>query len=236
MKLLSFIILTFFAITTFGQSNTISTSKYTLKLYNTSFSDKWIGYSTILNSNGDTLIAPKQYQELAYLHPSIALNWKGKNRISHEVELSRFSWLKTSVQYIYPILPLYQNLKNRLDIALRYEYIYRIGKENARFSPSISAGINPYFRNMDLIPFSSIIYPIRYYAIGAKVNIIPRLNIKVKNRWLIDINTPISLTDQNIQRNIRKNPSLPFSEQISTYFHFSALSDMSLRIGIGYKL
>lgn len=226
MKSNIFVLLMVCACFIYGQNPAISDYKYAIKVYNTS------SFNAKSNPFVGTLPTGK------ILSPSIVLMWQGKKRISQEVELGDFSWQK--VFWVdgngNPIKGQYQNW---VDVALRYECLYKIGNPNWRFSPIISAGINPYIKSVSTNPETSLVYPSSRLTVGARVNIIPRLNIRLTNRWFLDINTPINLFGQSIQRNVVENPSLPLNQQRNTYFDFapfSGISDISVRVGVGFRL
>lgn len=242
MKLTIFVLSMLCAFYCIGQNITTSDEKYTaIKVYNTSSSHQHIGYSYSMFGN-DTIPVQKNYQDFIFFHPSVAFTWKRKKHISHEIELSNFVFqvVDTTTRRLTPqVNTLNGNLQVSMYIAVRYEYMYNIFSFPRRFSPSISAAITPYFQYQNTHPHTSLNYPTSFRAIGGKLSIIPRLNIKLTKRCFLDVNLPIMLFDQSIQRVILKNPSLPLNQQRNSYGNsafFSGIGDISARIGVGIKL
>lgn len=209
-----------------------------LKIYNTVSVEKYT-WASYLFSRNNYVPTQKIYQEIAFLRPTIALMWQGKKRISHEIELSHFSWqrIDSVTQRKVPLtFSVSGNQQNLLFLALRYEYIYRIGSADWRFSPMISAAITPYIHYLETRPHTSLNYPETFLATGAKVSLIPRLTLRVSHKCSLDLNFPISLFDQSFHKYILKNPSLALNEQRIAYASFSGIADISARIGVGIRL
>ncbi len=210
--------------------------QYALKLYNTSawYNEKWKGYATYLGTN-DTLIAEIKYRSFLRLHPSIAFNWQQKERIFQEIELSDFSAKKTTItsNAILPLKPYYMN---NVRIAIRYEYLFRINKEDKKTNFFIGGSLSPYFEHVDYQFYSSIDFPRNFWTIGVKFHIIPRINIALSNRWFLDMNLPIGIFDQDMQEKWVQNPALPILLQKTRGYNFTPLPDIEARIGVGFKL
>lgn len=224
----------------YGQNAATTNYKYAIKVYNTSSKNpqQWTSNAIVGN---DTILVQHSLQETVFLHPSFAVMWKGKNHISHEVELANFSAQKvdSSTQKQNTSLFFSGKKENLLFIALRYELMYRIGKDNARFSPIISVGIKPYMHYDNVNPYSSLLYPTRVWGVGAKFNVTPRLNVKLTEKWFLDFNVPINLFDQKIQGYTIKDPSASLNQQRNTHFNFapfSGIADISARVGVGFRL
>ncbi len=232
MKLHFFAFLMLCACLSYGQNATTTGYKYALKAYNSFYFSN--GNPPFSPLYGYTWLNSRDYP---LLHPSIALMWKGKNRISHEVELANFVWQKRDdLRIDSPFVGTHLNHQSHFALAFRYEYMYRIGKETWRFSPIIGAGIAPYVQQHKTQFYTSASYPTNTFATGAKVYVTPRLNVRLTNRWFLDINVPITLFEPSLLKFVIQNPSLPLRQQNNSYFNFTGFSTISARVAVGVRL
>lgn len=154
-----------------------------------------------------------------YLYPSFAYQWNNKRNNAHEIELSRCN-IRTEDKQLEQRDPngirhyIQGQQTTTTTIAFRYEYILNFGKKKKwAIQPSIGFAAMPYYHHFYSVPYVTIDYPTSSTNIGIRHAVIPRINVSLSKKLLLDINVPISVIDIGYNRNIIRNPTLPARAQ-----------------------
>jgi outer membrane protein W len=189
-----------------------------------------------------TTVTTNRDYDIGYMSPALAFVKQHGN--FHEIELSRFK-----INNKYDETTLYevngatttisgQYITNIL-IALRYEYdiMFLKKKETLKLRPYLGFGVNPYFLNSIINPIVATNYPTRQNDFGASISIIPRLNYNITERWFLDLNIPINVTELAVSSQKTYNPLIREEDQRTTNINYEILpSNFLIRIGIGIKI
>lgn len=214
---------------------------HSIKLYNT------LNYA---EHNSVTYLQSPYYQKesrknLQVLHPSVAYQWSNAKRNFHEIELSALSINRRHTE-----IGLYDSLSSSgqmvedgvfvdTRIGLKYEYIFSLNKKkNARLSPSLGIGVNPYFeRTAYKRPMISSSFSGNETEFGLRTFLIPRLCYHISSRVYLDLNVPLCLTNFSVRSQRQVNPSLPSGLTDNGVINFEAGPNyFSARIGLGIKI
>jgi len=156
------------------------------------------------------------YEESAIGHFSPAISFIMPNGNTHELEITRLSWIKTSEEksHNYNSGNTYLVLGTTItefDIALRYEYNFLLRRKNkeAKLRPYIGVSISPLYTFSNDSPHVSLSFPRQLETLGAYFTIIPRLNYHFNDKWFIDIHFPIPAFAFIREIRYTDNPALP---------------------------
>lgn len=187
---------------------------------------------------------------LQILQPTIAYQWKTKNHNFHEVELTDFSFNRsTSLTQIVgdsipPASPAYVGIPigggktvNAM-ISLKYEYIMTFRKmKEKKLVPSLGLAINPFFMHTGFRPALSNDYPKKDQIYGVNFFITPRLTYFISKKIFVDINLPLCLARTYFSSHVEENPVLPLNARRTTTYSFESFpAILSARIGVGIKI
>lgn len=219
--------------------NTNLDYKSAIKIYNlTSFDEQTI-------SRRLTASSPRyQYANatLQILHPTIAFQWRSKMNNFQEIELTSFMLGKIGKTTDSITTNSAQTISGGdltiTAISLRYEYIFNFNKsKDSKLVPSIGFGINPYYRQNNYSPKTSISFPSSDISIGMKAFITPRITYFLTSKLFIDVNIPLCFFDTFYFVGKEDNPALSLLERTTNTSNFSLFPKVySGRIGIGIKL
>ena len=120
--------------------------------------------------------------------------------------------------------------------SFRYELGKILGDQSKPTTFLLSAGINPYYVQLEYEPTISNAYYQQRKFYGFALNATPRLNFKLNQHFRIDLNVPIRIF--NFQRTYYRqdNPILPYSQQRFTenkYLFFEPV--YTIRLGLMYS-
>jgi hypothetical protein len=215
--------------------------KYAIKLYNlTTFED-----------NSKTGVDTSSWNSYNYtdktlqvLHPTVAFQWKTEKNDFHEIELTSFrldkieSATDTVIDSSGAIETISGDEIITTFISARYEYILNLNKSNdSKFVPSLGFGVNPYYRQINRMPYVSDEYRTSEISIGAMAFVTPRLTYYFASKFFIDLDIPICIFDMYFLSDKDEDPTLALEERTINTFNFEAFPKFfSGRIGVGLKL
>lgn len=184
-----------------------TTSRYQIKLY-------------ALTTN-NTLAVNSEYSPNTYatsyifsnpiLNPTIAINKETKKGNRQEIELTSLAINETTVRNsintptTIQVATGFVAQENKL--AMRYEYIY-IFLKNRKLQPSIGAAIAPYYLKFKYTPLTTTLTPFKETAFGLQTFIVPRVSLHISQRFLIDLNFPLKVSDNQFSTRKEYNPAL----------------------------
>ncbi|MBS1774346.1 MAG: hypothetical protein JST82_15930 [Bacteroidetes bacterium] len=178
-----------------------------------------------------------------YISPSFGLSFSRKGKNYHEIELSRFDISKQDIKietYDYNGNKYYQPVQMLTNtfIALRYEYILGfIKKKNAILKPQLGFSAMPYYYRNKSTPYLSYDYPVAQTYVGIQCAIVPRINISLSSKLLLDINIPLPLLETNIAKQNIANPKLPAQSQKYSIVDVMVFPRyFTARVGLGLKI
>lgn len=179
-----------------------------------------------------------------YVQPSFAITSRTKKGNYHEAELSRLDFSQTENSAIFTDpstgVQAYRYLEKirTIQIAVRYEYIIVLNKKkNAWLVPTIGFAAMPYFTRYSLLPYYTANYPMTTASIGVRSMIVPRVNVNLSKKILLDVNVPICIFDGGHNWQHIQNPTLPVRAQKYSVADFQALPGFySARLGLGWKI
>lgn len=213
--------------------------KSALKIYNlTSFDEQTI-------SRRLTASSPLyQYTNttLQILNPTIAFQWQSKRNNFHEIELTSFMLGKIGKTIDTITTNSAQTISGSdltiTAISLRYEYILNFNKsKDSKLVPSISFGINPYYRQNNNSPKTSSSFHMSDINIGMRAFVAPRISYFLTSKLFLDVNIPLCFFDTFYYAGKEDNPALSLLERTTNTYKFSLFPKVfSGRIGIGIKL
>ena len=211
---------------------------HAIKLYTTWMLNPYTGVR--LNDNASYVRQSSMYD---YVHPSVAVMLRNRDKNYHELELTPISITSTELGSILhgpggvpEYHPSYHLAATRL--AVRYEFIVPLIKQRpATFLPGVGLAVMPYFSRNKLTPFSPVHVPRTTSVLGARAFIVPRLQINLSKRIFIDVNIPLCLADFSTTRQNIQNPTLPVGAQRYTIADVRLLPKFyTARLGVGVKI
>lgn len=166
--------------------------------------------------------------------PSLAISFI-EEKFDHEIELS-YSWKALPVSYD---LDAYRYSNDRIQtryFGFQYELIFLRKKIGQKMVLKLSAGSLLYWSRWER---AHLTYPITLEEriIGIQLNLIPRVEFDLGSRFMMDINSKLSIFEQNDSHWKIDDPNLPpglrrFSQPESTFLNL----DVNVRIGLVYRL
>jgi len=211
------------------------------KIYNTSS----FSQSTYTIPDSSVYSKKSTYSNLQIFHPTIAFQWKTKKNNFHEVELTDFSFNRSSflreeildsTGAIIQTLWAYKSTSSF--VSARYEFIVVFNKsKDKKIVPTLGFAIRPYFKQSDFSPQISNVYPVSGFTLGMGGYLIPGISYYLSSRIFLNLSLPINIFDSSFKRSHFEDPTLTQSQQ--TVYSFE--SDMFpgiyyLRFGVGIKL
>lgn len=152
---------------------------------------------------------------------SMAFTWKGKSKWFQEVEVFIPEISKPFEDVNFPFEHEFREgygLTSDVDAySLRYEVSRSLLNLGNRFDFKLGMGINPYFVRTDYTPAISYMYSLYTTVTGASVNLTPRINFKITDRILLDLNFPFKVYDLSESMKRINNPSIPNEQQKSSH-------------------
>ncbi len=184
----------------------------------------------------------EKFDKVNFFRLSLALNIQSKKGYIHEIEFSVPDVSKSYDNLRYPMN--YEFKKEMPDFegqassySLRYELSRTLTSKTRRIGFNLGIGINPYYVLVEYIPTANTRYYSSTQLYGFALNMVPRINYKISQRFSIDFNVPLKMYDLRVKNYRVKNPSIPIHQQTkidySNHFFESAFT---LRLGLLYKL
>lgn len=165
-------------------------------------------------------------KKVSFLTPSFAFFLK-KERFYTEIGLS--DWY---VQTRSGGLDIDEKLIN---IGLRFEQGWKIGKKIKPLQVYLGAGVQPYIQDYKLEARTSSDLEVISTAVGVQIQFIPKLTYQYPTGWFIDVSLPIVLFDSYFDSNLAKSPNFTIRlNQRNWVFNTDILSrNIILRFGVG---
>lgn len=184
----------------------------------------------------------EKFGQLNFTRFSLALDIQSKKGYIHEIEFFVPEVSKSYDNLRYPMnyefkkeWPNFE--REASSYSLRYELSKNLTKKTRRIGFNLGIGISPYYVLAESIPTAVNHYYSSTKLYGFVLNIVPRINYKITQRFSIDLNVPLKMYDVRVENTRIKNPSIPIHQQTkidySNHFFESAYT---LRLGIMYKL
>jgi len=172
---------------------------------------------------------------------SLAFVFTSRKRSFHEVELQIPEFSKPIEKLDFPLK--YTFWKGELfdaagnSYSFRYEFGKLLGDKSKPINFLLSAGINPYYMQLEYTPDRSNDYYRSTTYYGFALNATPRLYFKLNQRFNIDLNLPIRIYNfQKVKYQI-DNPILPVRQQRFTDTNHLFLEPVyTIRLGLMWHL
>jgi hypothetical protein len=228
MKSILFFLFFIAVISGFGQ-NTIS-----LKVYQNTdiFTAKYYSYPQSQSIN---------HNYINFNRFTIAIHIPVKHKLFHELEVFIPEISKSTYNVQFPLS--YEFKKNDAvdNTITTYSFRYELNKiltdPLKRIIFNVGIGLNPYYVAIEYKSNSSMVFDssLKYY--GASFNLIPRINIKLSNRFRVDLNFPLKIYELRQVRLHVDNPSIPHRYQTNGGWDNRFFEKAyTIRFGIMFKL
>lgn len=216
------------ALYTFGQQG------QSFKLYQNT--DIFQLYCISLNPREETKQVKVNFSRI-----SIAFVFTSRKRSFHEVELQIPEFSKPIDKLDFPLKYTFfkgepfESAGN--SFSFRYEFGKLLGDKSKPINFLLSAGINPYYMQLEYTPTtSSAYYQSRTYY-GFALNATPRLYFKLNRHFSIDLNIPIRIYNFQKARYRQDNPILPVRQQrLTKTNHLFFEPVYTIRLGLMWHL
>ena len=148
---------------------------------------------------------------------SLAVTFTSRKRSFHEVELLIPEFSKPIEKLDFPLE--YTFWKGEIfdaagnSYSFRYEFGKLMGDKSKPINFLLSAGINPYYMQLEYTPTTSNAYYQSRTYYGFALNATPRLYFKLNRHFSIDVNAPIRIYNFQKARFRQDNPILPAQQQ-----------------------
>ncbi len=121
--------------------------------------------------------------------------------------------------------------------SFRYELGKLLGDKSKPFNFLLSAGINPYYVQLEFTPTSPNTYYNSLTFYGFALNATPRLYYKLNRHFSIDLNAPIRIYNLQVDKYRQDNPILPIQQQRSSEINHLFFEPVyTIRLGLMYSL
>ncbi|MEZ5015575.1 MAG: hypothetical protein R2800_00860 [Flavipsychrobacter sp.] len=197
MKYILTAITIFIAITCYAQKPT-NGYKYQVKLYGLISPNR---ESANVDLKRNTLTSQTGISH--FFNPTFAVNRMNKRGNRHELELTSLSDNEYSSRTSYSsdtarIWGFVSDVRE-FKVAIRYEYI-QVFLKNRKLQPSLGFAASPYFVKYRHTPQWSNFNPFTERVFGIQTFIVPRLNINISKRFLLDVNVPIRISEHQFSK------------------------------------
>ncbi len=171
---------------------------------------------------------------------SLAVNIISKNTFAHEIEFLIPEISKSTNNIQFPMKYEFEKditFDSKASVySMRYELSKALLRQSKRFNCTLGLGINPYYVHIEYIPNVATSYYHSDKLYGAVINIIPRMNYKINNRFSMDLNLPLRIFDLREETVRTRNPSIPIRQQtINTTHGIFFESAYTVRLGLTYS-
>lgn len=232
MKNIMLVLISLSVQTSFAQSE----KEYAAKLYS-GLTFTTTGHIRTQNSQGATLTLHKNLN-FAFFSPAFVMF--SDNGDFHELNIPQFSIGKNSYE---TIVITDTTTQTRLDLSIKYissmvsfAYEYNIGiakNKESRLQPYIGFSLSPYFSYFKSIPLVSNEFSKVNTNIGAAFFLIPRLNYRINEKWLLDFNIKGGTADIVLKTKKYEDPAIPTTSSIELLlFPINYI----FRFGISYEI
>ncbi|MFL5764746.1 MAG: hypothetical protein ACJ77K_12450 [Bacteroidia bacterium] len=183
-------------------------------------------------------------EDVRLLHPTIAFQWKSKRNNFHEIELTELKWDNTGTfssienDSVKSSQVIAGDQVQRTSAAIRYEYILVLAKKKTgSLVPAVGFALSPFYDNYHYQPRVETAFPESRMDAGIRAFVVPRLTWYVGNRFFLDMNLPVCVSDVMFYREKKEDPSIPASYRNLERFDVKMFPQyFSARIGIGIKI
>lgn len=172
---------------------------------------------------------------------SLAAVLLSKKNFFHEVELQIPEFSKPIEKLDFPLHYTFWKGETYDETGSSFSFRYELGKllgdKSKPINFLLSAGINPYYVQMEYSTTNTQAYYFSSTFYGFAVNATPRLYYKLNRRFNIDLNIPIRIYNFQVEKFRQDNPILPVQQQRHTetnHLFFEAV--YTIRLGIMYTL
>jgi hypothetical protein len=170
------------------------------------------------------------------------LNIRAKGNLIHELE---FFIPEISKPLECISLPLSYQFQRGLTFeglgssySLRYELRKKVMNLSDRFTFNVGLGVNPYYVFIEYIPNVETTYYSWNKLYGFSLNINPRLQYKLNNRFILEFSIPLKFYDFRKEQYHVSNPSIPISYQTIDSNNRSIFFEnaYTFRLGLSYLI
>jgi hypothetical protein len=172
---------------------------------------------------------------------SLAVVFTSRKRSFHEVELLIPEFSKPIEKLDFPLEytfwkgELFDSAGN--SYSFRYEFGKLLGDKSKPINFLLSAGINPYYVQLEYTPDRSNDYYRSTTYYGFALNATPRLYFKLNRHFSIDLNIPIRIYNFQKAKYQIDNPILPAQQQRFTDTNHLFLEPVyTIRLGLMWHL
>lgn len=171
---------------------------------------------------------------------SLAIDVKTKKGFTHELELMVPDLSKTTGRLQYPMKYKLQRDYGFEDEGSTYSFRYELSKDvfkmSDRFTFNLGLGVNPYYVDIDYESQVDYMYSRSYKFYGGVLNVVPRVNFKLSNRFVVDLNIPLKVYDLRYTEQHIDNPTIPIRQQTTKdNDHIFLEGSYTIRIGLLYN-
>lgn len=172
---------------------------------------------------------------------SFAFVFASRKRSFHEVEIQIPEFSKPIEKLDFPLNYTFWKGESFDEagnsFSFRYEFGKLIGDKSKPINFLLSAGINPYYMQLEYTPTTSSAYYQSRTFYGFALNATPRLYFKLNRHFSIDLNAPIRIYNFQKARYRQDNPILPAQQQRFTKTNHLFLEPVyTLRLGLMWHL
>jgi hypothetical protein len=172
---------------------------------------------------------------------TLAIDIDTKKGYTHEIEFLIPEVSKSLDDVQFPLNYKFRKGETFDGEASTYSLRYEIGKtlinKAKRFSFLLGVGINPYYIRIEYEPNVETSYYWSTKLYGFALNMTPRINYKLSQRFSIDLNVPLKIYDLRGEKNNIKNPLIPIRQQTTNdYSNIFFESAYTIRFGLMYKM
>lgn len=165
------------------------------------------------------------FEQVSFITPGFALFWKQAQSYT-EIGLSDW-YAKTRKDEL-------GNEEKLLNIGLRFEQGWKLGKQVKPLQVHLGYGVQPYMQHYKLEPEAATNFETTNIIVGVQIQFIPKLSYQFSNDWFIDFSLPIVFSDVGINKHVVKNPALSIQQQEQGGFDIDILRRNFIgRLGIG---
>ncbi len=172
---------------------------------------------------------------------SLAFVFSSRKRSFHEVELQIPEFSKPIEKLDFPLEYTFWKGgsfdASGNSYSFRYEFGKLLGDKSKPINFLLSAGLNPYYMQLEYTPTtSSTYYQSRTYY-GFALNATPRLYFKLNRHLSIDLNAPIRIYNFQKAKYRQDNPILPVRQQRFTKTNHLFFEPVyTIRLGLMWHL
>ena len=164
---------------------------------------------------------------------------------AHEIAISKFNYTKRQrIQSYLQDGETYENLTeigndNIESFELQFRYEYKIGmfsSKNWKVKPKLGFSATPFINFSTITSNIATRYDHTFTQGGIGFSVIPRLEYKLNEKWYLDLNVPIHLSNLEFITQTVDNPLIRIENQTTTILNFTSHLIPILRLGIAFKI